>query len=89
MPFDSLTLAILRKAELGFFGVVVVTLRQTPRLKDEPTIVTDFLRCKLSSVTLRAGDFGFLAIFFLPCLTNWLIVGIFTVICPTVAEVMS
>ena len=80
MPFDSLTLAILRKAELGFFGVVVVTFKQTPRLKEAPTIVVDFLRCKLSRVTFKAGDFGFLAIFFLPCLTNWLIVGIYTVV---------
>jgi len=33
---DSLTLAILRKAEFGFFGVVVVTLKQTPLLKGLP-----------------------------------------------------
>jgi hypothetical protein len=36
MPFDNLTRAIFRKAEFGFFGVVVVTLMQTPRLKGEP-----------------------------------------------------
>ena len=29
-PFVSLTLAILRSAELGFFGLVVVTFVQTP-----------------------------------------------------------
>jgi hypothetical protein len=36
MPLLKRTLAIFRKAEFGFFGVVVVTLIQTPRLKGEP-----------------------------------------------------
>lgn len=31
MPLVNLTLATLRKAEFGFFGVVVYTLTQTPR----------------------------------------------------------
>jgi hypothetical protein len=29
--FDNLTLAILRNAEFGFFGVMVLTCKQTPR----------------------------------------------------------
>ena len=33
MPLVRRTRAIFRRAELGFFGVVVVTLVQTPRLK--------------------------------------------------------
>ena len=32
MPLDSRTRAILRNAELGFFGVMVLTCRHTPRL---------------------------------------------------------
>lgn len=36
MPLESLTLAILRKAELGFLGVMVVTLIATPRLNELP-----------------------------------------------------
>jgi hypothetical protein len=30
IPFVSLTLATFRRAEFGFFGVVVYTLMQTP-----------------------------------------------------------
>jgi hypothetical protein len=30
---DNLTLAIFRKAELGFLGVIVLTIVTTPRLK--------------------------------------------------------
>ena len=36
MPFTSLTRAILRSAEFGFFGVVVDTRVQTPRFWGEP-----------------------------------------------------
>lgn len=35
MPLVNRTRAILRKAELGFLGVIVVTRVQTPRLKGE------------------------------------------------------
>jgi hypothetical protein len=55
------TLATFRRAEFGFFGVVVYTLTQTPRFWGDP---------------LRAGVFVFLTIFFLPWRTSWLIVGI-------------
>src|SRR5918992_4366359 len=36
MPFTSLTRAILRNAEFGFFGVVVETRVHTPRRWGEP-----------------------------------------------------
>ena len=36
MPFVSRTRATFRRAEFGFFGVVVNTFTQTPRLKGEP-----------------------------------------------------
>ena len=35
IPFVRRTRAILRSAEFGFFGVVVETLRHTPRLNGE------------------------------------------------------
>ena len=42
MPFDSLTLAIFRSAEFGFFGVVVYTRVQTPRFCGEPASAGTF-----------------------------------------------
>src|SRR3989344_1590994 len=35
IPFVNLTRATFRKAEFGFFGVMVLTERQTPRLKGD------------------------------------------------------
>jgi hypothetical protein len=35
--FDSLTLATLRRAEFGFFGVTVFTCVQTPRFCGDPS----------------------------------------------------
>jgi hypothetical protein len=60
IPFVSLTLATLRRAEFGFFGVVVYTLMQTPRFCGQ---------------LLSAGLFVLLAASDLPFLTNWLMVG--------------
>jgi len=60
MPLVSLTRATLRKAELGFFGVVVYTLVQTPRF------------CGHS---FSAGAVDFLFISSLPLRISWLIVG--------------
>jgi hypothetical protein len=60
MPFVNLTRATLRNAELGFLGVVVYTLVHTP------------LFCGLF---FNAGAVDFLSATYLPCLTNWLIVG--------------
>ena len=55
------TLATLRIAELGFFGVVVYTLKQTPRLCGQESNALDLL---------------WEVNFFLPFLTNCCIVGI-------------
>jgi len=64
MPLESLTLAILRKAEFGFLGVVVVTFKQTPRLKAAPLANSCFFRLKVLETTRKAGVFDF---FFLDC----------------------
>ena len=60
MEFVSRTRATLRRAEFGFFGVVVYTRVQTPRF---------WGHCS------RAGDFVFQVTFCLPLRTSWLIVG--------------
>lgn len=44
MPLVSLTLATFLKAEFGFLGVVVNTLRHTPRLNGELEKTGLFLR---------------------------------------------
>lgn len=54
-PLERRTRAILRKAELGFLGVVVVTLVHTPRLKGLPLGSGVRLRCRLSRVYCMAG----------------------------------
>ncbi len=61
MPFESLTLATFRRAEFGFFGVVVNTLTHTP------------LFCGLPC---KAGALERLSFFSRPFLTSWFIVGI-------------
>src|SRR5579862_219940 len=60
-PFVRRTLATLRNAEFGFFGVRVITCTQTPR------------RCGQFA---SAGDFDFTVAFLRPFRTSWLIVGI-------------
>jgi hypothetical protein len=57
MPLVSLTLAILRKAEFGFFGVVVATFKQTPRLKG--LVVSTGLFFMVLKTFWKAGDFVF------------------------------
>jgi hypothetical protein len=61
MPVVNLTLATLRKAELGFFGVIVRTCKHTPRLCGQ---------------AFKAGDLLFLCLEILPNLINCEIVGI-------------
>ncbi|KJZ88551.1 hypothetical protein ClosIBUN13A_CONTIG127g02010 [Clostridium sp. IBUN13A] len=56
-------MAIFLNAELGFLGVVVLTTVHTP------------LFCGHS---LSAGAVDLTTVVFLPFLTNWLIVGIFS-----------
>jgi hypothetical protein len=54
-PFVSRTLATLRRAEFGFFGVRVITCTHTPR------------RCGQS---VSAGDFDFIETFLRPFRTS-------------------
>ncbi len=75
MPFERRTRAIFRKAEFGFFGVVVVTFKQTPRLNGAPRFRAVRLRCKVSKVVWIAGYLLFFFICFLPLRTSWLVVG--------------
>lgn len=67
-PLVRRTRATFRRAELGFLGVTVKTLIQTPRLKGEGELTGLFLM--VLKYKLRAGTFAFLPIFFLPFLTN-------------------
>src|SRR5262245_15510167 len=60
VPLDSRTRAILRSAEFGFFGVIVLTCKQTPRFCGHPCI---------------AGCFGFDFCGRRGLRINWLIVG--------------
>src|ERR1700733_11994722 len=60
-PLVRRTLATLRKAEFGFFGVRVMTCTQTPR------------RC---GAPLSAGGFVLTTTLRRPLRTSWLIVGI-------------
>jgi hypothetical protein len=57
MPLDNLTLAILRKAEFGFFGVMVVTFKQTPRKNGRPVSMVFRRRRKTLNVVCKAGAF--------------------------------
>jgi hypothetical protein len=68
------TLAIFRKAEFGFFGVVVLTFKHTPRLKGPSDLVGRFF--KVLKTCLNAGDLLLVPVDFLAFLFSWLIVGI-------------
>src|SRR5262249_9330554 len=60
VPLDSRTRAIFRKAEFGFFGVIVLTCRHTPRFCGHPCMAGCF---GLDRWTVRGLRI------------NWLIVG--------------
>src|SRR5512135_1842049 len=60
VPFVRRTLATLRMAEFGFFGVRVMTCTQTPRRKGLPC---------------NAGALDFAVTLRRPFLTSWLMVG--------------
>lgn len=74
MPFVNLTLAILRKAEFGFLGVVVETFVQTPRLKGEGKNTGLFFKTlkPFAKATVLCLERTFVLFF----LINWFIVGI-------------
>jgi hypothetical protein len=70
IPLLNLTLAILRNPELGFFGVIVLTCKHTPRFwgADFSRIVV-LLRNALK-VYLSAGAFVLLLSLLRPLRTN-------------------
>src|SRR5439155_14808455 len=74
MPLVRRTRAILRRAEFGFFGVIVFTCVQTPRFWGEPrprfVLFVSALKVKRS-----AGAFVFFLMLRRPLRTSWLIVG--------------
>src|SRR3982751_147270 len=61
LPLESRTRATFRSAELGFFGVIVLTWRQTPRLNGQASSTGDL-------VLYTWGRRGFWA--------SWLVVGV-------------
>src|SRR4029450_13342332 len=74
MPLVRRTRAILRRAEFGFFGVIVRTWRQTPRFCGAPGI--DSWRCRRLFQFLRmAGALTFRIFRLRPLRTSWLMVG--------------
>jgi len=73
-PFESLTLAIFLCAELGFFGVVTVTLRHT-HLLNGAGICTCLLFFNVLVAYCNAGALDFLVFFFLHFFTSWFVVG--------------
>lgn len=65
MPFERRTRAILRTAEFGFLGVLVVTLVHTPLLNGEAKNTGRFsmelkVRVKATDLDLRVNFFLFL-----------------------------
>ena len=82
MPLERRTLAILRSAEFGFFGVAVLTAVQTPLFCGEEVSIARF--CKELYPFCRAGAVDFLTAVCLPFLTNWLNVGILFTSCDIV-----
>jgi len=51
----NLTLATLRKAEFGFFGVVVYTFKHTPRIKGAPVFINNVLFLIKLTLRIKAG----------------------------------
>jgi hypothetical protein len=70
----SRTRAIFRIAELGFFGVLVVTFVQTPRLNGDGKNTGRFL--SVLNERRRATAFGFRFTFDRFRRTSWFMVGI-------------
>jgi hypothetical protein len=68
IPLESLTLATLRNAELGFLGVTVLTEVQTPRFCGDLASVG--LRLMVFKPFNNAGAVDFFTELCLPSLTN-------------------
>jgi hypothetical protein len=71
--FDNRTLATLRNAEFGFFGVTVFTTVQTPRFCGQFMSIGRIL--SVFSPFNNTGAFDLFSFSDLPFLTNWLNVG--------------
>src|SRR3972149_2193823 len=75
MPLLRRTRAILRNAELGFFGVMVRTTVHTPRFCGEP-FGSRMRRCLyVLNTYCSAGALVLLRLLVRPLRTSWLIVG--------------
>lgn len=74
-PFDNLTFAIFLCAELGFFGVWIVTLIHTPLLNGLGISIFLLFFIVLTPYW-SAGAFDFLTLGFLLFFKSWLYVGI-------------
>src|SRR3954449_1520139 len=72
--FVRRTRAIFRRAEFGFFGVIVRTCRHTPRFWGAPGIGTWRWR-RLFQFLRSAGALTFSIFGFRPWRTSWLMVG--------------
>ena len=75
MLLVSLTRATFRRAEFGFLGVMVRTWVHTPRFCGDPFAPRTIRPFSALYVKRRAGALFFLAIFFRPFRTSWLMVG--------------
>lgn len=75
MPLESRTRAIFRKAEFGFFGVVVVTLMHTPRLNGLPLSNVVLFRFNGFNTVCKAGVLDFHFDVFRGFRISWLSVG--------------
>jgi hypothetical protein len=58
MPLVSRTRAILRRAEFGFFGVIVATFTHTPRFCEQAFKAGDLVLCLLFSRPNRTSWFN-------------------------------
>ena len=74
MPLLRRTRAILRKAEFGFLGVVVVTRVHTPRFWGAPLLCRRRRICRALKVYCKAGALLLLGLGFRPFRTSWLMV---------------
>ena len=71
LPLLKRTRVILRRAEFGFFGVIVRTCRHTPRFCGQRSSTGDLENFRFGRRRLR---------------TSWLIVGIFRFKCAGIRE---
>lgn len=76
IPLESRIRVIFRRAEFGFFGVEVVTFKQTPFLNGDPFFVGISRDLRELYRDCIAADLLFFFALFRGFLISWLIVGI-------------